>query len=91
MNKVFIDVTISHFVAGQGIRYTEDVGTCWMYAEDLQNPAEVGKAIDAFCEIWAENTIRYNANEQDYIVEFWCDGERIGKALLSEYADYMTD
>jgi len=91
MNRVFIDVTISYFVAGQGISYTEDFGTCWMYAEDLQNPAEVAKAVDAFCETLAENTVRYDANREEYVVEFWHDGERIGKALLSDYADYMKD
>lgn len=89
MNKVFIDVTISHshFVAGQGIRYTEDFGTCWTYAEDF--PAEVSKVIDAYCETLAENMMRYDANEQDYVIEFWHNGERIGKALLSDYAEHF--
>lgn len=90
MNKVFIDVTITHFVAGQGVQYTKDIGTCWIYAEDFQNPVEVRKAIDAYCETWAENTVCYDANEQDYIIEFWHDGERVGKALLSDYAEHFA-
>lgn len=91
MNKVFIDVTITHFVAGQGVQYTEDVGTCWMCAEDFRDTVEVNKAIDEFCREWASNTVRYDANEQDYLVEFWHDGERIGKAILSDYADFFMD
>lgn len=87
MNKVYIDVTISYFVAGQG--YTADFGTCWMYADDFQNPAKVSKAIDAYCETLAENMMRYDANKEDYVLEFWCDGERIGKALLSDYAEHF--
>lgn len=90
-SKVIIDVTISRFVAGQGIQYTEDIYPCWMCAKDLQDPAEVSNMIDAYCEIWAENTVRYDANKEDYILEFWRDGERIGKALLSDYAEYMED
>lgn len=92
MNKVFIDVTITHLVAGQGVQYTEDVGTCWMSAEDFRDPVEVNKAIDEFCREWASNTVRYDANEQDYLMEFWRDNERIGKAFLSEYAyHFLTD
>lgn len=91
MNKAVIDVRISHFVVGQGISYTEDYGSCWMYEKDLQDPAEVNKAIDAYCETLAENTVRYDANKQDYIVELWHKGKRIGRAVLSDYLDFMTN
>jgi hypothetical protein len=45
--------------------------------------------VSAYCEILAENMVRYDANKEDYIVEFWYNGERIGKALLSDYSDFM--
>lgn len=90
-NRVKINVTISHFVLGQGIQYTSDIDPFYIDAEDLRDPAEISKAIAEYCEEWASWETRYDANEEDFIVEFWYDGERIGKALLSDYADYMTD
>ena len=90
-NRVKINVTISQYVYGQGIQYTSDIEPFWMDAEDLQNPAEISKAIDEYCEDWASFETRYDTNVLDYIIEFWHGDERIGKALLSDYADYMMD
>jgi hypothetical protein len=90
-NKVKINVTISHYIIGQGIQYTSDIDPFYMRADELAYEDVVRRAIDDYCEVWAENTTSYNTNAEDYIIEFWCGDERIGKAILSNYADFFMD
>jgi biotin-(acetyl-CoA carboxylase) ligase len=90
-NKVEINVTISHYVIGQGIQYTSDIDPFYMDASELQYPASVYEAIAEYCEEWASYERRYDANKEDYILEFWRNDERIGKAILSDYADFFMD
>ncbi len=91
MNKVIINVTISHFVLGQGIQCTSDIDPFYLDVKDLDNPMEIKKAIAEYCEEWASWETRYDANVEDFILEFWHGDDRIGKALLSDYFDYMRD
>ena len=95
-NRIKIEVKIYHYVNGRDIQYTSYIEPLYINKKLLNGRIfplsainDYCSAIHNYCKELAKNIIPYDANYEDYLVQFWYNDELISSTLLSNYSDYF--